>query len=105
MPSIRVTLQAEEDILVVLSHALQEWGPTKYWEYRHLIEETYGDILADPSCGRVNVPARPGVQGRHIRKPGRRARHIVFYKARNNGDIEVVRFLHDAMDFERHLSK
>ncbi len=105
MPSIRVTPQADEDILVVLKHTLQEWGPIKYWEYRHLIGETCSDILADPSCGRVKVPARSGVQGRHIRKPGRRLRHIVSYKARNNGDIEVVRFLHDAMDLERHLSK
>ncbi len=103
MASIRETPQAEEDILDVLRHTLQRWGPSKYWEYRDLIEDAYCDILADPSCGGVKVAARPAIRGRRISQPGRRARHIVFYRISSKSEVEVVRFLHEAMDFERHL--
>ena len=36
-------------------------------------------------------------------RPGRAARHIVFYRVSSAGVVQVVRFLHDSMDFDRHL--
>jgi len=30
-------------------------------------------------------------------------RHVLFYRARNDGALELLRVLHDARDFERHL--
>jgi plasmid stabilization system protein ParE len=31
------------------------------------------------------------------------ARHVLFYRARRRGGIEIVRILHRRMDFERQL--
>jgi toxin ParE1/3/4 len=96
--------RARADIVGVLAYTLDQWGAAKYWEYRDLIiEEAYEEILADPECGRIRPQSRPNVRGYHIGKPGRRARHIVFYRVGASGEIEVVRFLHDAMDPGRHL--
>jgi len=105
MPRLFEAPRAEVDIRSVLAHTLDEWGPTKYWEYRDLIEEAFEEILSNPDCGRVMLASRACIRGHHIRKPGRNARHIVCYRVTTNGDVEVVRFLHDAMDHARHLPK
>jgi plasmid stabilization system protein ParE len=39
----------------------------------------------------------------HVRQPGRSARHVLFYRIGPTGTVQVVRFLHDAMDFDQHL--
>jgi plasmid stabilization system protein ParE len=103
MPTIILSPRAETDIEQVLSHTHQQWGTSKYLEYCDLIQEAYEDILANPTCGRVYVPKLVGIRGYAIEKPGRNARHIVFYRVTPGGDIEVVRFLYDAMDHQRHI--
>jgi toxin ParE1/3/4 len=46
---------------------------------------------------------RPGLRSLHVARLGRRGRHLLLYRIKNEHTIEVVRILHDAMDFERHL--
>ncbi len=103
MVGLVVAPLAEADVLAILEYTLERWGESKYWEYRDLVEEAYADILDDPDCGHISVPSRPGVRGRPIGKPARRARHVIFYRVRSDAVVEVVRVLHDAMDFARHL--
>ena len=103
MPKANVTREAWLDIEVAQEVTLAKFGQRKLDEYNELIEEALGDILRNPSCGRILLPGAPHVRGKHIGKPGRRARHIVVYRATEDGNIDVLRFLHDAMDFGRHL--
>jgi len=72
-------------------------------EYEDLIEEALRAIAEDPSRGSPRSSARPGTFAHHIGKPGRRARHVLFYRVEAEGIVEVIRFLHDSMDFDRHL--
>lgn len=67
-------------------------------------EEAYQSLIADPAVGRPRPRTRPGVLGHHIEQPGRKARHVVFYKYDPTTDyVTVLRVLHDSMDFGRHL--
>jgi len=46
----------------------------------------------------------PGVRILHVARLGRRARHMLLYRAGAGAAIDVLRVLHDAMDIERQVS-
>jgi toxin ParE1/3/4 len=94
--------RARHDIAEVLRYTRNRWGKGQAREYRDLIAAALKAIAADPSCGK-HRGTRPGILGYHIQQPGRAARHIVFYRVSSAGVVQVVRFLHDSMDFDRHL--
>jgi toxin ParE1/3/4 len=95
--------RAKRDIADVLRYTKERWGEPKAREYRDLIKEALNTIAADPQRGIVRSGVRPGILGYHIQRPGRNARHILFYRVNRSGVVELIRFLHDSMDFQRHL--
>jgi toxin ParE1/3/4 len=101
MRVIRST-QANRDILEVLAYTKRCWGIIQAREYRKLLREAIEAIANDPHCGKPRDDIRPGIRGQHLAQRGRPARHILFYRL-GSGTVEIVRFLHDAMDFRRHL--
>lgn len=94
--------QAQRDIIEVLAYTKQRWGITQARAYRQLIKEAIVAIAKDPSCGKPRDDDRPGIYGLHIAQRGKPARHLLFYRL-GASTVEIVRFLHDAMDFRRHL--
>jgi len=94
--------RARRDIADVLEYTRDRWGLAQARAYRDLIREALKSIAANPRCGKLRG-ARPGILGHHIKQPGRNARHVVFYRMSRDGAVEIVRFLHDSMDFDRHL--
>jgi toxin ParE1/3/4 len=94
--------QASRDIIDVLAYTKERWGVAQAREYRKLLKEAIEAIARDPGRGKPREDVRPGIRAFHIAQRGRPARHILFYRF-GSGTLEIVRFLHDAMDFERHL--
>jgi toxin ParE1/3/4 len=95
--------RAKRDIVEVLEHTKGRWGVDQAREYAELIHDALVAIASDPQCGKARDDIRPGVRALHIGQRGRPARHILFYRTNATGTVEVVRLLHDAMDFMRHL--
>jgi toxin ParE1/3/4 len=100
---LRISRQAWNDLLDVKAYTLEQYGWGQLEEYESLIEEALERIVGDPASGKERTELQPGVRSRHIGQPGRRARHSFFYRVSSDGAVEVIRFLHDAMDFVRHL--
>jgi toxin ParE1/3/4 len=94
--------RAKRDIIDVLKYTRDRWGKDQARAYRDLIREALRAISANPRRGKVRG-TRPGILSYHIKQPGRDARHIVFYRVNVFGVLELVRFLHDSMDFDQHL--
>lgn len=94
--------QASRDIIEVLAYTKERWGIIQAREYRNLVKEAIETIAKDPGRGRARDDVRPGIRAFHIAQRGRPARHILFYRL-GSSTVEIVRFLHDAMDFGRHL--
>jgi plasmid stabilization system protein ParE len=57
-------------------------------------------LARDPARGKPRDDIRPGVLAFHLTRP---ARHVLFYLVDATGCVQVIRFLHDAMDFVRHV--
>lgn len=103
MAKLRIARRAWADIDDVTTYTQERFGVSKRLEYEDLIEEALRAIAEDPSRGSPRSSARPGTLAYHIGQPGRRARHVLFYRVEAEGIVEVIRFLHDSMDFDRHL--
>lgn len=95
--------RAKRDIVEVLRYTKERWGAAQAREYAALITEALVAISHDSQCGGSRDGVRQGILAYHIRQRGRPARHILFYRMSAAGIVEIVRFLHDTMDFERHL--
>ena len=98
--------RAKRDIVEVLKYTKARWGEAQAREYAALIKEAIAVIASDPQRGRSRTAARPGILAYHISQSGRPARHFLFYRVGTvgtSGTVEIVRFLHDAMDFDQHI--
>jgi toxin ParE1/3/4 len=94
--------RASRDIVEVLAYTKERWGIIQAREYRKLVKDAIEAIAKDPGRGKPRDDVRPGIRAFHIAQRGRPGRHILFYRL-GSSTVEIVRFLHDAMDFERHL--
>lgn len=45
----------------------------------------------------------PGLRSLHIGRNGRRGRHVLLFRVEGPDIIDILRLLHDSMDFARHL--
>jgi toxin ParE1/3/4 len=103
----RLSADADADLLNILEHSGRQFGASQRRIYAELIEEALALVAADPERnGSTDRGAiEPGFRSYPVRLAGRKrtaSRHILFYKREGNG-ILVLRILHDAMDFPRHL--
>lgn len=94
--------RAKRDIIEALAYTMERWGAEQARKYADLIEEALVVLANDPERGKPRDDVRAGIRAFHIAQRGRPARHIVFYRVRAN-NVEIVRLLHDAMDFAQHL--
>jgi toxin ParE1/3/4 len=110
-----VAPRARSDIVTILAWTEESFGPQTATRYAKLIETAIEDIAADPervgSVARVELAPdyrtyhlfhsrkRAGTRGKRIRKP----RHLLLYRVRGAGVVEIGRVLHDSMDLQRHV--
>ena len=100
---VRISRQAWNDLLDVKAHTLERYGFAQLEEYESLVEQALETIARNPEAGQQRPELLSGVRSCHIGRRGRHARHLFFYRVGTDGTIEIIRFLHDAMDFVRHF--
>jgi toxin ParE1/3/4 len=108
-----LTANARRDLVSILSTSRAQFGEVVQHKYRLLLEQAVADLAADPS--RRGVRQSPGVADdvwiyhsrfAAARTPGKgrisRPRHVLAFQLRGE-TVVILRILHDAMDFPRHL--
>jgi toxin ParE1/3/4 len=101
---IRRSRKAKREIYKALEYTKKQWGAAQAWRYATLITDAELTIARNPRCGRSYDHITPGIWGYSIRQPGTSARHILFYRLASTHTMEIVRFLHEAMDLTHRLS-
>ena len=96
MSRLRYTARAESDLDSIAAHTVEQWGMEQALRYLSELEVCCRRLAEDPTSGRVHRP-RP----RYWRIE--QGRHVVFFRREKNGDVLVVRILHDRMLPELHL--
>jgi toxin ParE1/3/4 len=109
--------KALEDLEACLFWSAENFGIPAAHRYRVLLEVALLAILADPELrGSKRIEGFGGkVRAYHIRHCRKEApvgglivknpRHFIVYRISDAGSIELLRVLHDRMDFETQLKE
>ena len=111
---ISIADAAQTDLDDILEWTARAFGTAGRKRYEVLIQTALTDLLCDP--GRIGVRQRNDVGtdicAYHLSTSRKRAktaiqvgkpRHLVFFRVQGKV-IQILRLLHDSMDFTRHVS-
>jgi toxin ParE1/3/4 len=115
MPRYVVSPAAERDIESILVWTQDRFGASARLRYEALLVRAILDVADDPersgSRNRPEISATARTyhlcysQNRVETSAGKvhRPRHLLLYRTRDDGRVEIGRVLHDSMDLSRHL--
>jgi toxin ParE1/3/4 len=111
MARFRISRSAERDLIRILATSEARWGESARRRYAHLLAAAMRKAATDPfgAVSRERSDLRPGVRSMHVshaRSSSARVRspvHILYYRQAGEGQIEIIRVLHQRMDPTRHL--
>jgi len=96
MARYSLTPRARRDLDDIWTYSVERWDEGQAMAYVRELRSAIEAVADRPSRGRPCDDIRPG----YFKIS--RASHVVFYRLLN-GEVEVVRILHQRMDFTRHL--
>lgn len=103
---IRLGAAAEVDFANILKWTAENFGAQQSRVYRDTLVQAIGELANGPDV--VGSKARDeimqGLRTLHVARRGRRGSHLLMYRVTTPRMIEIVRILHDRMDFPRHIS-
>lgn len=97
MAKFHLSNKAVEDLNSIWLYTLETWSEDQADFYYHELVKACQNIANRPTyLDKEYQEIMPGLYGHHIYK------HLIFYILVEDG-VEIVRILHERMDFERHL--
>jgi toxin ParE1/3/4 len=87
---------AQQDLRSIWLYSAENWGREQANRYVGIIRQDIAKVAKRPE---TDNPASDLRQGYARRLTGS---HIIFYRI-TDGGVDVVRVLHQSMDFDRHL--
>lgn len=96
MAGYRLRPKAKRDIERIADYTFEQWGERQEEAYLKLLKQALEALVENPEIGRSAEELSTGL------RKFKAGRHLIFYLDSMPG-IDVVRILHQSMDFERHL--
>jgi toxin ParE1/3/4 len=102
---VRLSHAAESDLDDIVFWTADRYGEKQARIYERVLKDMFASLREGPSVAgaRHRPEIAQGLYSLHTSKSWRRARHFVFFHLIATNEIEIVRVLHDGMDFRRHL--
>jgi toxin ParE1/3/4 len=96
MAKIIISPLARTDLAEIGIYTEKHWGKQQRKNYLDQLKNRIHRLVKNPSQGRQYHELPKSPYGYH------EGRYVIFYRPTANG-IEIIRVLHDSMDFPRHL--
>lgn len=98
MAKYHLTNKAVEDLSGIWEYTADAWSEHQADVYYNMLVSACAKIAGNPQLhGTDYGEVSEGLLG------CRANRHIIFYRTLDNGDILVIRILHQKMDIRRHI--
>lgn len=97
MTSVRLTPAAQADLSRIWDFTVTRWGERQAETYIGTIRDTALDLAHGRKPGQAAEYIRAGYRKQYV------GSHVLFYRAVEQGGIEIVRILHERMDAPAHL--
>ena len=96
MASFLLRPEAVCDLEEIWNYTIRAWDAEQAESYLRLLNRGFEKLVNDPELGSSCDWLREGYRKLLV------GRHVVFFRLRGE-DIDIVRVLHQSMDFDRHL--
>jgi len=100
MRKLHLSPAAAEDLENILQYTLDTWGEKQFNVYLNSFQQAFDSILLDPESVLSKKRDELFADCRSINS----GHHIVFFRLKNR-NIEIIRVLHEKMDFLRHFEE
>ncbi len=98
MKSYQISTAAAEDLEGIWLYTFKNWSKEQADRYYQLIMDEIEFITKYPDTGTDYSHIRPGYCRRKVKS------HLIFYKIDQvSGEINIIRILHQRMDWENRL--
>jgi toxin ParE1/3/4 len=92
-----VSPRARGDLAEIWTYTAERWSAEQADRYIRSLYEAMTEIAMQPLRGRPCDDVRPGYRRYSV------GSHVLFYRVPELATVEVVRVLHQSMDFNRRL--
>lgn len=96
MKKARVTPKARADLKDISRYTDKKWGRQQRFKYIKQLKDRFSYLANKPQMGRKRDEIIGSPYSYH------EGRHVIFYRTTAEC-IEIMRVLHDSMDFPRHF--
>ena len=102
---VRLGAAAELDFANIIKWTTENFGQRQSRVYRDALVQAISELADGPDIAGSKARSEiiSGLRTLHIARHGRRGSHFLMYRVTPGMTIEIVRILHDRMDFQRHL--
>ena len=98
MAKYHLTNKAVEDLTNIWEYTVDTWTERQADDYYHMLIASFQKITENPRLfGLKYVEIAEGLHGYRANK------HIIFYRILADGDILVIRILHQRMDLKHRI--
>ena len=96
--TLEFTSAALTDLRSIRAYTLEKWGPEQEQEYLDALWQRFEEILSHPEKWRRRDDLFPGCQ------LAAQGKHVILFRIQSK-TLQIVRILHTAMDYTRHIPK
>ncbi|OIP15761.1 MAG: hypothetical protein AUK51_12450 [Comamonadaceae bacterium CG2_30_59_20] len=104
--TVRLTDHAAQDVEDILAWTFQQYGSQQLEIYTDAVNDALEVLNEGPTAVGVRWQPELGeaVATLHVARQGHKGRHLLFFRvSASESVVEVLRILHDSMDWSRHL--
>jgi len=97
MSNYKFTFEADKDLDNIWEYTNSQWGQNQASKYLIKLEKAFITIAKNPNIGKRRYELAGSPMSYHC------GRHTIYYRV-GNEYIEIIRVLHDSMDFPQHFN-
>lgn len=92
-----ISLKARIDLIGIWEFTKENWSVQQADSYYQIIVDKFSEISSKPDLGKNYDDLRVGYRAINVKS------HIIFYRTSKQYSIEIVRILHQRMDYKSRI--
>lgn len=97
MAKYRLTYKAVADLTQIWNYTFDKWSENQADKYYQMLLDNCNEVAFNPDLGLTYFIVSENLLG------FRAGRYIIFYRRIEEGEIEIVRILHEQMDLKNRI--
>jgi toxin ParE1/3/4 len=99
MAKYKLTNKAIDDLTQIWNYTIGRWSENQADKYYQMLLDNFNDVANNPDLGKNYSGVIKNLLG------FRAGRHIIFYRKIEEGEIEIIRILHEQMDLKNRIKE